>query len=81
MNLFVITAHKSEQLSIAWLEIDTPSGNFVLQEGHAPDIFVLSENQPLTFRLANGKTQTLYARHGIVECSRDTIKLLIDEAS
>ena len=81
MNLRLITANKLETFIVAWLEIHTPTGDFVIQRGHAPTVFVLSENMPLVFKLDNGKQQTVYVRRGIAECTRSNVQLIIDEVA
>jgi F0F1-type ATP synthase epsilon subunit len=79
MELRIINSNESKIVSIAWIEINTPVGNFVIQRGHAPMIIALQPQQPVIFRLANGKQDTLLISQGIIEITRDTATILINE--
>ena len=79
MELRVISPQKSQTHLIAWVELETPTGNFVIQQGHAPMIVTLSPHQPITFRLKNGKQETITPRTGIAQITRKDVTLLISE--
>ncbi len=74
-----LSAHSSTsglETTIAWLEINTPDGNYVIQKGHAPMICLLAPNQPFIYRLKSGKQETVMVRHGIVEIDRESATIL-----
>ena len=79
MELRIISTKQAKSHTIAWLELETPNGNFVIQPGHAPMITSLSPKQPITFRLKNGKQETITPQAGVAEITRDKATLLISE--
>lgn len=70
MELLINTPQYESKYTVVWLEINTPTGNYVIQRGHAPAIMTLSPQKSLTFRLKTGKQETLTVRHGIVKIDR-----------
>jgi F0F1-type ATP synthase epsilon subunit len=70
MKLTINTPNHTTHYSIAWLEINTPTGNYIIQQGHAPMILSLSYRQPMIFRLKTGKQETLIVHHGIAKIDR-----------
>jgi len=79
MELTVITPHETAEYSIVWLELNTPTGNLVIQPGHAPTILILASHQPAVFRLKNGKQESVTIRHGIADIRRDRATLVVNE--
>jgi len=79
MELTIITPNETSEFSIVWLELNTPTGNMVVQPGHAPMILILASRQPAMFRLKNGKQESITVRHGIADIRRDRATLVINE--
>lgn len=77
MNLTLLSSTEKKSYSIVWLEVNTPLGNFVVQEGHAPKIVLLADNKPITFLLKNGKQETTTIKNGILEVTRDAATILL----
>jgi len=78
--MFTIIGPVSKKIvRITWLEINTPVGNFVIQPGHVPTLLTLSGQQPITFCLKNGKQESLLVHEGIVEVTRDSATLFINQ--
>ncbi len=67
-----------ETKEIAWLEVDTPDGNFVIQPGHAPVLLILAPGKPVTCMLKSGRQEIIEASGGIVHITRTTATLLLD---
>lgn len=78
MELVVITPTYKTTLAIAWIEIETTVGNFVIQPGHAPTVLILQPNNLLTYCLTNGKQETITAQGGIVEITRTSALVILD---
>ena len=72
MELIISTPNYRSIYSVVWLEINTPTGNYIIQKGHAPTIMVLSPLKALTFRLKTGKQETITVIHGVVKISRES---------
>lgn len=77
MNLIISTPNYRSQFSVAWLEINTPTGNYVIQKGHAPAIMSLSPQKALTFRLKTGKQETLTVKFGVVKIDRESATVVM----
>ncbi len=76
MQLQIISPESTLTLSVVWLEVNTPVGNFVIQPGQAPTILVLAQNQSIKFRLENGKQEAVMVKDGIVEVTRTTATVI-----
>ena len=79
MKLHVISPMRTMQYNVAWLEINTNVGNFIIQKGHAPTLLVLAPNQEIIFRLKNGKQESITIPNGIVEITREQATVVINE--
>ena len=77
MELVIISPTKKTITSVAWLEIDTTVGNFVIQPGHAPTVRVLDKEKAITYRLTNVKQESVIISAGIVEISPSTATIIM----
>lgn len=80
MQLHLISPRESSTHEVAWLELNTPTGNYVVQHGHAPMVLKLAQDQPLVFRLTSGKQETMNIRRGIAHITRTSVMILINES-
>lgn len=79
MILDIITPLQTWHHDVAWLEINTNVGNFIIQKGHAPTILVLSPGQEISFRLKNGKEESILVQSGIVQVTREKSTIILNE--
>jgi F0F1-type ATP synthase epsilon subunit len=79
MNLQIISPLRILNYDVAWLEVNTNVGNFVIQKGHVPTLLVLSPNEEIVFRLKNGKEESIMVTSGIVEVTREKSTVIIHE--
>jgi len=79
MKLHIVSTIEEKTLDVAWFEINTPAGNFVVHRGHAPMIITLSENQPLTIRLRSGKEEVISVQSGVAEINRTESTVILGE--
>ncbi len=77
MKFFIVSLLDKKTFDIAWLEINTSIGNFVIQRGHAPMILILSPNKPLIYCLQNGKEETTTIPGGIVHINREQATVVL----
>lgn len=80
MELIVVSPTQNNTYAIAWIEISTPAGSFVVQHGHMPMIIALKENTSLPFRLENGKQEVIVVPQGIAEITRSSVTIIINES-
>lgn len=79
MKLTILKPYDSQIIDISWIEVNTSVGNFVLQRGHAPMILALSENEPITYCLKNGKQETEVIPGGILEIDREEATIIVSK--
>lgn len=79
MNLQIISPIRILNYEVAWLEVNTNVGNFIIQKGHVPTLLVLSPNEEIIFRLKNGKEESIMVTSGIVEVTREKSTVIIHE--
>ncbi len=77
MKFSVIKPHSVVEHIIVWLEINTPAGNMVIQEGHAPMVVEIEPNSELLFMQQNGKQISVFVLQGFIHVTRQNIKLLV----
>jgi len=79
MELSIITPNETADYVIEWIELNTPTGNIVIQPGHTPMILILESDKPAVFRLENGTQESITVRQGIADIRRDRATLVINE--
>jgi F0F1-type ATP synthase epsilon subunit len=77
MKLHIASPEEHKILTVAWFEIDTPVGNFVIQAGHAPTVLTLKPESYITIRLKSGKQESLQAHSGLVHVTRKLATIIL----
>lgn len=77
MKLTIISAQEKQIYDVSWLEVQTTTGNRVIQKGHVPMILKLSEQKLFTFGLQNGKQESIEAREGLVHIERGAVTIVL----
>ncbi|AXK60799.1 hypothetical protein [Candidatus Chromulinivorax destructor] len=77
MKLSVISPQSIQQYAIVWVEINTPVGNLVIQENHAPMIVEIEPNSEILLMQENGKQMSILVVQGFIHVTHQEIKLLI----
>jgi len=80
MKLFLVSPFAQKELEIAWIELNTPTGNIIILPEHAPTVLSLSPDQQLTYCLKNGKKETLMVHRGMAEIGRHNATIIVDGA-
>lgn len=78
MRLLLISPMQKEEIMVAWIELETKKGNFVIQQGHAPMIIQLKSQSSATCLLYNGKQKTFAIASGLAHITRTQVTLLLD---
>lgn len=79
MKLTIISMKGKSEHHVAWVEVNTPDGNFVIQPRHSPTTFILSEQKGFTYCLATGKLETItIERPAVLSVNRHSALLLMD---
>ena len=77
MQLIIVTPEKKETVEVTWLELNTPTGNYIIQNGHAPMALALSPKQPFIYAHKNGKEEIVMVERGIAEITRSQVIILL----
>lgn len=77
MKLIIIRSSETDEHSISWIELNTPSGNIVIQEDHAPCILELKPDDSVLFQLTTGKQKSVQIKHGFAHILRDRVTIII----
>lgn len=79
MQLNIAMPTQKKTVTIAWLDINTDVGNFIIQPEHAPMIITLLPNSQVMYCLNNGKLETMNVKFGIAHITRESVTLLLSE--
>lgn len=79
MELEIITPTSKETSKINWAEINTLSGNTILQTGHVPSIFSLTPGKEVIFEHINGERESILIQDGILHITRSSITIIINK--
>jgi len=79
MQLNIAMPMQKKTVKIAWIDINTHVGNFIIQPEHAPMIISLLPESQITYCLSSGKLETVNVKSGIAHVTRENITLLLSE--
>ena len=77
MQLILVSPEKKDVIEVAWVELNTPSGNYIIQPGHAPMALALTSKQPFIYAHKNGKEEIIMVERAIAEITRSQITILL----
>lgn len=77
-TLSIITSTSQESKQVEWLEIETPLGNLIVEEGHAPLTTSLKRDCEIIFKPEKGNVKSIKVRGGIAKIKRDSATVVID---
>jgi F0F1-type ATP synthase epsilon subunit len=82
MKLTIFSSTQSHEYNMSYLEVETSVGNFVILEGHAPTLLMLSPGKPVIF-CQKDSPETFerlpLAHGGILKVTRTEATLIINE--
>ena len=79
MNLKIISRQAVKEHEVVWIEIFTPSGNFVIQTGYAPTTFLLIAGKEFIYRYRTGKQESILLElGGILKIDKKKASLLVN---
>ena len=79
MTLTILAPTSQKQMTITWLEAQTPQGSYVILPGHAPLTVQLTPHAPLMIGLHDDATETMTIANGILHVDRHKATVIIDE--
>lgn len=79
MELRIVSAEEEQLMQVAWFEIDTPVGNFIIHRGHAPMMVSLVPEHNINIRLQSGKEEVIHAHGGFVHITRRKATIILGD--
>ena len=73
----IITTQRVMEYLVDWVELNTPVGNMIVQEGHAPMIIELRAGHELVYQITDGALQSILIVQGVAHVTRNEIKILL----
>lgn len=80
MILKIITTQRIIEREVDWVELNTPVGSMMIQQGHAPMIIELSSGYELLFQVVGGATESILVVQGVAHITRFEVKILLPMA-
>jgi F0F1-type ATP synthase epsilon subunit len=77
-NVTFITPTSHKVVAVSWLECETPTGNLVIQTGHAPLITILKPYSEVRFENGEGVVEALEIPGGLAEIQRTSALIIVD---
>ncbi len=79
MKLTIISLQEKSEHHVAWVEVNTPDGNFVIQPGHSPTTFIVAPGKELAYCLKTGKHELIsIQKTSILQVHRHEALLLLN---
>ena len=79
MHVSLVTPTEQRNLDAVWVECDTPVGNFVIEEQHAPMLLTLVQGRSLIIGFAHGLQESfLIYGDAIVHITRKKITVFLE---
>lgn len=79
MIFTIITPSLSYEHSVEWVELNTPTGNYVILEGHAPMVLVLQPESNYSYLInAERDAITRPLSKGIAHITRTQVTLILE---
>ena len=77
MELYIITPKEHETIRVEWVEINTDTGNYIIQEGHIPTVLLLATDDELMYKPMHQKARCIDVVHGVVHVTRTSVTVLV----
>lgn len=79
MTLEIISAQSQKKYIITHIELATTHGSFVIQDGHAPTVFILEDKQPAIFTDEHHKEHHVMVTNGIAHVTRNSVTIFVQK--
>jgi F0F1-type ATP synthase epsilon subunit len=77
-ELEIVEKTKSKKLSVFWIEVQSPTGDFVVGPDHSPLISTLKHKGKLTYKEFNNVEKSIDIYGGIFKVSNNRATVLLD---
>ena len=78
-ELEIIHKAKSELISVEWIEVQSPTGNFVVGSGHCPLISILKDRGKFTYKkFGTQEPESFDIFGGVFKISENKASIILD---
>lgn len=78
-ELEIITPETSENITVFWIEIESPTGSFLIGPDHSPLISVIKKKSIFSYKAQNNEEHTREATAGgIIKITENKAFILLD---
>jgi len=79
MELMVLRPSGAQLFPVAWVELTTQTGSFMVQHQHVPMIVSLMPGSTIVFMVTSGKFESIAVQQCIVEITREKVIVFMNE--
>ena len=79
MELIISSPLQRNTHDVAWVELNSPIGNLVIQPLHAPMVLSLKKGSQVVYGLMSGKQDSFTITSGIAHITRESVLILVTE--
>lgn len=77
MKLKIVTTQRVIEHEVSWVELNTPAGNMIIQQGHAPMMIELQSGHELLYQKVDSSQDSIMIVQGVAHIMRHEIKILL----
>ncbi|MCK4517142.1 hypothetical protein KAT92_00060 [Candidatus Babeliales bacterium] len=77
-ELEIIQPTKAERISVFWIEVESPTGNFLVGADHSPLVSIVKERGVVTYKMFNGSQVSLDVYGGVFRVAHNKALLILD---
>ena len=77
-ELKMISPDSSEEIIIEWIEIESPTGSFLVGHDHSPLVSIVKKKSIVCYKKMDGETISLDAPGGIFKIIDNKATILLD---
>ena len=78
LTLEIISRKKTEKISVLWVEVQSPSGDFVVGPGHYPLVSLLKDRGKITYKEYQGGEKSIDTYGGIFTVDGDVATIVLE---
>lgn len=74
----IVTPQSQNIIQVEWIEIQSPTGNFVIGPNHRPLVSLVIRKGKLSYKPVSGNVTYIYPSEGIFIISNNRARALVD---
>lgn len=77
-KLEIVYSTKLKQVSVFWIEVQSPTGNFIVGHNHCHLVSILKEQSKLTYKEVNGSEISIQIHRGFFKVADNKAIVWLD---